>query len=105
MVKQKASFSSAFEKSLLELAEPNEKIEYEKLKTLQEKEADEISSKLAMSEGDEEKRFCSSSGCERLTLDKFCTVHETTCILSFDFNNLYGEFFSIYIFYILYIRC
>lgn len=95
MLKQKASFSSAFEKTLLQLAEPDEKIEYEKLKILEEKAADEISSELTMNGGDEKNKMCSSGGCQRLTLNKFCTVHQETCILSFDFNNLYGEFFML----------
>ena len=93
MVKQKTSFSSAFERELLKLAEPDEKVEYEKLKTLQEKEADEIASELAMNGGKEKTRICNKDGCERLTMDKSCTAHQETCILSFDFNNLYGEFF------------
>ena len=91
MVKQKTSFSSTFEKELLKLAEPDEIVEYEKLKTLQEKEADEVALELAMNGGEEKPRICSTDGCERLTLDKSCMLHQETCILSFDFNNLYGE--------------
>ena len=89
MLRQKVSFDTELEMSLLKMANASETSEYEKQMQALATNAREESRK---GRKDRKTRLCSAGGCTELARDKIstCILHAEQTLLALDFNNLYG---------------